>query len=332
MTAVGGIDTWSVGWYLADDSAADRAAVALCSARAGRFDLAPEEVAGHRVLYDRTNRFLMAEGHPQPEALCPIDAATLTECHEAIAAELQDRDLVVDRRPARFDRQGSPGFAGVRRLDVAVDAERGSITGRAMLNAVAAVEPPGRLRSTVHRARALRAIETVTWEGARGKVSRVYDKGVESGTLAAGERIRFEDQRRFAVGSRPMPEELAAGYAAHLFRERFRPLCKATKGLIVTNQARLAERISELVEEGALTPAEAAKLTGLVVLQHHGVEVGSRTTRWRNRVAVGRLGLVLADGVVEEDEIDLGAEFEQVVGAAFVSDRDREAEEWSGGA
>jgi hypothetical protein len=287
----------------------------------------PGEVASHRVLYDRGHRFLVAEGHPDPDGLCAVRPERLVAVQEAIVAELKDLGVAVPTAPGRFARAGSPGFAGIRRLDLAVDAERSRPVGRAILNGVAAVEAPGQLRSNVFRARSGRNIETVTWQGTAGKVARVYDKGVESGTHHAGERVRLEDQRRFPIGTRPLLEEMTAAHAAMLYRRRFAPLRAATKGIIVTSEAGLADRIKDAVECGDLTPAEAAKLSGLAFLQQHGVEVGSRTTRWRHRRQLQQFGVVLGDGVLEDVEIDLGFEVDQVVEQTWESDRDREARE-----
>lgn len=317
MAVNAGIDTWSVGWYIKPESVAEKQLLDLARAKVRRYNMLPEPVARHRVLFDRFNSLIMAEGHPDPDGLCPVAPDRLTEVQEAIADGLQEQGIEVPRRESPFDRARSVGFAGIRRLDLAVDAEKAGSVGRALLNGVAAVEPPGALRSTVHRSPVGRSVETVTWEGSAGKVSRVYDKGVESGSHPAGERVRFEDQRRFQSGIRPMPREVQPELAAMLFQRRYDRLKTATRGLIVTTMGKAVERVQTLVEAGEMTPATGLKTIGYLVAEREGVELGSRTSRWRHRQKAREVGLVLADGVLEEVEIDLAAEVDDVLEAEW---------------
>jgi hypothetical protein len=319
MLLSAGIDTWSVGWYLRSDSEAEKAIDTLATGRAKRFSVLPEAVLDHKVLWDRSHRFLVAEGHPDPDGLAPVDADGLLAVQEALADGLRDRGVEVPRSPAPFDRTGSPGAAGVRRLDLAVDVQGDRDHGRALLSGVAAVEPPGRLRSVVHRAQTGRQVETISWQGARGKVGRVYDKGVEQLTHHPGERVRFEDQRRYPAGARPLVEDLSAGYAGAMFRQRFGVLVKATKGVVVASQQRCIEALEDLVQEGELTPAQACKILGFQMGEQAGVDFGiDRSTKWRYRQMVREAGVVLTQSALEEEiEIDLGARLEQVLDEAI---------------
>lgn len=302
-----GIDTWSVCWYLKNDATADHMA-AIATARAGRFDLVPEPVAEHRVLFDRTNRLLWAEGHPAEDRLAPVDAGYLVGVQEAIADGIGDLGVAVPRRRYRGATERSSGPAGIRRLDLTVDLQRTSTIGRAILTGVAALEAPGQLRSTIHRAPD-HAIATVTWEGASGKMARTYDKGLESGSHAPGERVRLEDQRRFQAHTRIATETIDPGYAAMLFNRRFGPVWGARKGLIVTTIGPAIERVQAAVDAGEMTPAAGYKVIGFLVTEQRGVDVGaSRASRYRHKRAARELGLVLADGVLEEIEVDLAEE------------------------
>lgn len=317
-TALAGVDTWSVCWYLRAGSAPAKAMQHLATVPAPRSRLVEEEVSGHRVGWFPGSGLLYAEGSPAQEELARVE--DLPDHFERLTDELADRGILppahrvapmVNAAGDTLPVIGGTGFAGVRRLDMTVDVHRDPPIGAAMLRGVAAVEPPGQLRSNVYRAKRGRSIETVTLEGVSGKVARVYDKGVETGTLRPGERVRFEDQRRFKKGARPTVESIAEGYGKMLFRQRFEFLRQATKGLKVTSGAGVAQKIQELVDDGELTPSEAAKLSGLLFLEAHGVEMGSRTTRWRNRKAVARAGLLIGDEVVDETVIDLGQEVEE---------------------
>lgn len=321
MTATAGIDTWGVCWYVRSNSVAAQAMKGLATVPAARGKLIPEAVLEHRVGWFPEHCMIFAEGHPRPDRLA--SPTELPEVLEDLTAAMNDRGILppahriapmIDGAGNRLPVVGGTGFGGVRRLDATVDLQRDAAVGTAILRGVAVVEPPGSLRSNVHRSKRGRRIETITWEGARGKVARVYDKGIESGShRLAGERVRFEDQRRYRKEVRYPVEAIAEGIAESSFKQRFAPLRQATKGIIVTSQAGMAERMQELVDDGELTPAEAAKLSGLIFLDAHGVELGSRTTRWRNRKAIARAGLLLSDGVVGDCEIDLGAEVEEAL-------------------
>jgi hypothetical protein len=223
---------------------------------------------------------------------------------------MSDRGVPMPRQPQRFDRQGAVGCAGIRRLDLTVDLERPADHGRAILSGIAALEPRLPLKSVIHRGP--RGIETVTWQGSSGKVARTYDKGIESGSHRPGERVRLEDQRRFGRGVRMQSAEVEAGYARALFERRFSMIWAAKKGLTVTTLGPAIAKVQEAVHAGDMTPASALKVIGYLVTEQRGVEVGSRSSRYRHRQAARELGLVLADGAVEEVEIDLAEQTAEI--------------------
>lgn len=313
-----GIDTWSVGWYLRPDSPAEKAIGALATGRSRRFNVLPVEVLDHKVLWDPTHRLLAAEGHPDPSGLCPVRSDALLRVQEAIADGLRDLGVEVPRSTSPFDRTGSPGAAGVRRLDLAVDLEGDARDGSALLSGVGQVEPPGQLRSVVHRAQRGRAVETVSWQGSRGKVGRVYDKGVEQLSHRPGERVRFEDQRRWPAGARPLAEDLCADYAAILFDWRFGALRKATKGVVVGSKGTCIEQLRDLVEDGTITAAEAVRAAGFLSLEAFDIELPmSRMTRWRYRELVRRTGVVVDDSITEGDVL---IELDKLIAPVFEVD------------
>lgn len=306
-----GVDTWSLCWYLGEDSDALRAAEAMATIPSSRSRMFADQVDDHTVLWFPGSRMLAVEGHPgEQECLAPVGDLELAA--EGLVSGLRDLGVAVDRYPAK------PG--GVRRVDLTCDIERTAVVGSSILNCVAAVEPPGQIRSDVYRSKMGRAIETVAWRGGRRTVSRVYDKGVErgNGRHSRGELIRFEDQRRFDRGSRPPVDALADGYARYLFHTRFQALRAATRGVTVTTLQGVCERVEQLVDAGALTPAQGKKLLGTVMLSSQGIELGERTTRWRQRREARAAGLILADGVLQDgDEIDLSGELDEVFQVAF---------------
>ena len=77
----------------------------------------------------------------------------------------------------------------------------------------------------------------------------------------------------------------------------------------------LAARIGELIESGELTAGQARAVAGFLLLDAAGVEQGSRQTRWRLQRAAAEAGLVVADGVMQEVEVDLGGVLERVLEA-----------------
>jgi hypothetical protein len=274
------------------------------------------EVEGHKVLWFPGPQMLAVEGHPGgDERLAPV--TDLPAVAERLVGGLGDLGVRLPAEPVRPDRAG---FGGIRRIDLTCDLERTAVVGTSILNCVAAVEPPGQIRSDVYRSKSGRAIETVAWRGGRRTVGRVYDKGIErgNGRHQRGELIRFEDQRRFDRAARPSVDAVVDGYARYLFTARFGALRAATRGVTVTTMHGAGQRIERLVREGELTPAQGEKLLGKVLFDSMGIEFGSRTTRWRRRKELRAHGLILADGVLQEgQELDLTGELDEVFDAAF---------------
>lgn len=80
----------------------------------------------------------------------------------------------------------------------------------------------------------------------------------------------------------------------------------------MTTLSGAAEKLQERVEAGEIQPGMATKLIGHLVLEREGIELGSRMTRYRHRRLAREVGLVLADGGVDEVEVDLEAELGEV--------------------
>lgn len=97
----------------------------------------------------------------------------------------------------------------LRRTDLVgeLDYERGE-DGRQLLELLDALHSPNYKTSPV-RERGGPGVETAYWRTPRKSVPvlRAYDKGVESGTAAPGERIRLERQLRYGGKHRPALEQ-----------------------------------------------------------------------------------------------------------------------------
>jgi hypothetical protein len=306
MIAAAGVDTWSVCWYVEDESPPCRALEALATERSIRSQLLPERVADHRVGWFPGNRLLFAEGHPRPGGLAP--PATLPAVLDALVEGLQDRGIMPPSRRLKAKRP-SVGFGGVRRLDSTVDlAFADPLEGLAALTGVAALPLP-RTKTKIFREAGGRRVETVYFHGFAGKkvLGRWYDKGVESGDAARGSWVRPEDQRRWAASGRVPVDALASGsFVRDAFVQRFEPLWQASKGVIVGGVIELAKRLRELQESGEITPGQAKRIAGHLMLDTAGGHLQRPSTVRGDRADARRLGLVLADGILDEVEVDLG--------------------------
>ena len=147
--------------------------------------------------------------------------------------------------------------------------------------------------------------------------ARWYDKGVESGDALRGCHIRPEDQRRFAKDAR-LPVDVVAQpkFLRDTFVKRFEPLWRASKGVKVGSPRELGDRLIELQEEGGVSPREAVTLAGHLLLDSCEAQRQSRATHYRHRGRCRDLGLVLADGVNDQVEVDLGEICERAMESA----------------
>jgi hypothetical protein len=158
------------------------------------------------------------------------------------------------------------------------------------------------------------AVETVYLRGYSGVkiLGRWYDKGLESGMAPRGERVRAEDQRRYPKGHRRGIHELEGAYVRSKFQQRFYPLWQATKGVTVGGVVVLHDRLADLVVEGEISARQAEQLAGYVALQKRGVSQ-KRSTTYNRRKQLRELGLVVADGCLEEVEVDLHEVLEEAL-------------------
>jgi hypothetical protein len=350
VIAGAGIDSWSPCWYVDRDSTAAAMLDELAHVPAARGTLMPKPIAGHRVVWNRSAGMLYAEGHPSGampgewslEPLVAVGAASPVSRHESwlvppgdlpvayegLVAALEASGVPVPAsqwacRPEVGDEwgllpgmEGQPGFGGLRRCDATVDLDTGSRSrGLAILAGVAAVATTApRAQAEVRFAKdGTGAVETVYVRGYSGVkiLGRWYDKGLESGSALRGERVRAEDQRRYPRGHRRGIHELEASYVRSKFQQRFYPLWQATKGVTVAGPLVLADRLADLVDEGTISARQAEQLAGYVVLQRRVRQ--KRSATYVRRKALRELGLVVADGALEEVEVDLHEVLEEAL-------------------
>lgn len=317
MIEAAGVDTWSVCWYVGDQTPACKALEALATERSARSKLIPGQVEGHRVGWFPGTRMLFAEGHPRSDGLAkahelPEALQRVREGIHALGIDTPDSDT---RRDSRTGTRG-PGFGGVRRLDSTVDLRFDNpLEGLCALAGVAALPIP-RCKTKVMREAGGRRVETVYFHGYGGKqvLGRWYDKSVESLDGPRGSWVRPEDQRRYSAEVRPPIEALAqTSYVRDQFVGRFETLWSAAKGVKVGGVLELAKRLDELVAQEVVSAATAKRIAGHLVLDAAGCQNQSRSTMLRDRADARRHGLVLADGLFDEVEVDLGEVLERAM-------------------
>lgn len=353
MIAAAGIDSWSPCWYVDRDGPLAGQLDELATVPSARGRLLPRPVAGHRVGWNRSAGMVYAEGHPcgampgewdvvpfdltseerQARVACAIDREAwlvspgrLGMAYTGLVEALGAHGLHVpasvwaEQREADFVVPGKdplPGFAGLRRCDATVDVDAGSSArGLAILAGVAGVATAvPRAQAEVRFAKdGTGSIETVYLRGHGGVkvLGRWYDKGLESGCAPRGRVIRAEDQRRYPKGHRRDIRELEASYVKSKFQQRWLSLWQATKGVTVAGTMVIAERLADKVQDGQVTAKQAEALIGYVVMSRRGVKQG-RSTVYNRRKRLRELGLVVADGVLEEVEVDLHEVLEEAL-------------------
>jgi len=309
-----GIDTAKLCWRLSVDSPAGRAAGSLATIPTSRAMQLPDKINGHRVLWYPAAGLLAAEGHPGGAGnLAPADS--LPNYVALMSGSLREYGIDVPDDPVRFD-HSRHGFAGFGRLDVTVNLDTHSTpAGLAILSGVAAIQPDARLQTIVIRQPGARAIETIAWRGKRGIVARTYDKSTESLSGPRATLVRFEDQRRWPTNTRRQTAELDASAVRDIFCRRFAPLWQASRGVHVVTTTRAAQLLRDAVTREEITARQAVNAAGHLFLAQADVRIGPRTTQWRHRRIAQALGLVLVDGEIAEQQvdIDLGQVLEQVV-------------------
>jgi hypothetical protein len=304
-----GVDTWAPSWRVPVDSAlaghlSDRMTVPAGQGGA----MLAEKVAGHRVMWWAGSGLLKAEGHPNPAGLAP--PATLPGALRELVAAMHNAGVPPPEGHRRFKRYAdSAGFAGLRRVDLAVDLAADSPgDGLAVLSAFHAAA----VRSGHHApayGRRGKPGRTVYVAGDSGVFGRFYDKGAEAGTAAPGRLLRPEAQWRFAGIRCPDEDDWQdSGWARERFAARWGAWARGR--IVVGDVTELGKRLRRAVETGQLSPGAAKRLGGYLLMEAvGGVPGASQRTAERDRAMAREFRFVLVDGVLEPIEHDLGADF-----------------------
>ena len=210
-----GVDT--VSWAWADPVAVDRflrldgfvpdgehAPLRLVPAGQGSARLSRRQPGLGTVGVYPSASLLYVEGRAAALATRDEEDHSLAPLHHLDRTQAQVVDDLTKLLGARPDTK-----TGLRRADLAGELafDRGE-DGCELLELLALIHSP-RLKLDVIREAGGSRVETVYWRTPQRSVAvlRAYDKGVESGTAPAGERIRIERQLRYGGSKRPMLEQ-----------------------------------------------------------------------------------------------------------------------------
>ncbi len=164
--------------------------------------------------------------------------------------------------------------------------------GRRFLAALGALDVPWLKTGTEGGKSA--GIETVYWRTVNGRsiVLRAYDKGVESGTGAAGTRLRIERQRRFRKVRERTVASIAGEALAPLYvgRELRTLLAAAPAEHTVGNVPDAIAGLRRRVATGELHGRTVERLVGYLALRGEGLPL---RTRQRRDAELGRLGVAV---------------------------------------
>lgn len=127
---------------------------------------------------------------------------------------------------------------------------------------------------------------------------RAYDKGIEAGTNAPGERLRVEAQLRPAKSRRMTPETLASTDLRSHFIGRMASYVNDTNGTIAAGSTAAVDHLLGKVARDELGLAKAERMIGsLVVLREHGRAI------YEDRQGRRRLADLRNAGVALEHEL-----------------------------
>lgn len=237
------------------------------------------------------------EGNPE--------AGGLWSGSEVRAVGYRQRDLIDATWGVWRDR-------GVARMDVTTSRRFVPAEGRAFMAGVAAMEFP-RLEAS----RRGTPVHSAWWTGKRSAVikNRAYCESFKVEGREPFERLRLEEQGRYANGRRPSLDEAAdPDFQRDRFLRRFKPMRKAVDGVTAASFPVIAQALADEARYGYRTTREVERLAGaLVILGGGGGEGYARRTRYRRQSELREAGYVLIDDFMEPVEVNLGDELERAL-------------------
>jgi len=263
---------------------------------------------GYGVVWLEGRLSALLSGDAGSWALCPkvgLQAA------DTVAREALERIACVGMFGARECSDGE-----LRRYDLAFEHQFGhGPHGLAFLRTCAELLVPGR-KTDVWRGPDGQ-VQTVYWRTPkRGVVTeRIYDKGVESGSHAPGERIRIEVQRRPARAKRQRPAIVARRDLAPEFGRQMAPYL--SEDVVATGLDGAVDELVGKALRGELSMAKMERLVGtLDVLRRYGRAVYPDERQQRRRVAdVRNCGVVVDEALPPGATVPVGQLLREAVEA-----------------
>lgn len=228
-----------------------------------------------------------------PDGLVYVEGRVCSLLGDPESDELASASAVVQAEELWRETLELDGVAEVGRADVTAELQfedRGD--GLDLLAALRHVDYPWLKVGTEGWKRG--ELETVYGRSANGRSVhlRVYDKGVESGGAAPGERVRFERQARYRKDrARTVAEWLAPGAAAWFVGRELASLVERPEDEVyVCNEVGALRELRRLADDGRIGWQAAERLVGYVWLRGQGL---SRATRYRRESELHELGVYL---------------------------------------
>lgn len=188
------------------------------------------------------------------------------------------------------------GAGEVRRYDLTTErAFTDGAEGLAFLRAMSLMVPGGYKRKNFVAADG-RVETTYVVTAKRGRaLARAYDKGVESGSHAPGERVRLEAQNRPTKADRMTAEVLATSDLRRSFGRTVTPFLGAEE-ITVTDPTGLVDVLATKAATGELSMARAERLIGAqLLLQRFGRAIYGDDDKSSRRLRALREAGVLVD-------------------------------------
>lgn len=187
----------------------------------------------------------------------------------------------------------------VARFDLTTEREFDADEGLAVMAAAAALVPPRRLnRSYTAPGGRVQSVALVQ-EKSGAPVCRIYDKGIESGSHPAGERIRFEGQNRARSGHRLPLEFVAKADLSAIMAKRLGGFSES-RDLAVAHPSAVVDVLAQRVAREELTIARAERLAGSIeFLRRYG-----RGIYTNDKQSARRLKALRDEGIAVTDHLE----------------------------
>ncbi len=204
---------------------------------------------------------------------------------------------------------------GVRRLDIAAEIGSSAAYGLQLLRGFSHCSLAGQRKVDCWTSGGV--VQTVNLREKSRKIRfRIYDKGVETGSCSAGERIRFERELRWVKADQPRIDEIGPSELRKWWRQGWEPWIGKDlegHGVGVYPLDEAADRVLRAAETGEITWQSAERLCGALMVrrvrgeQWWKEQSGKGDAGWSRLRELKKLGIIPAS---TSKPIDLGEALE----------------------